>query len=65
MSAPKKLTDAQIRWARELMAKRMDMLRQAQMYPTLEKLAEELDVSPRYLREIVNNKARLEVVEVA
>lgn len=65
MSAPQKLTQDQIRWVRQVMAKRRDLQRQLEMIHTLEMLAQELDVSSRYLREVVYNRARLEIVEVA
>jgi hypothetical protein len=59
---PTRLRDDQIRWAREVMAKRKEIMRQLEMYPTLEELADELNVSVRYLSEVVNNRARLSVV---
>jgi hypothetical protein len=58
--AHRKLTADQIKWAKEVIAKRRDVLRQLSMYPTLAKLAEHLEVSPRYLSEVVNNRARTE-----
>lgn len=65
MSAPQKLTDDQIRWVRQVMAKRRDLQRQLEMMPTLEEMADELHASSRYLREVVYMRARLEIVEVA
>jgi len=65
MSAPRKLTDDQIRLVRDAMAKRRDLQRQLELLPTLEAMAIELGVSDRYLREIVYNRARLVIVSVA
>lgn len=58
MSAPIRLTADQIRWAREIAAKRRDLQRQLELMPTLEQIAEKLEVSERYLIELVHNRAR-------
>ncbi len=63
MSAPKKLTDDQIRLVRQAMAKRRDLQRQIELHRSLEDWAEELRVSSRYLRDVVYNRARLSVVD--
>lgn len=64
MSAPQKLTDAQIRIVRDAMAKRRDLQRQIELTPSLEDWAEELGVSSRYLRDVVYNRARVVLVAV-
>jgi hypothetical protein len=58
VSAPQKLTPDQIRWAREIVAKRRDLQRQLDMYPNMQQIAEKLEVSVRYMFEVVNNRAR-------
>lgn len=65
MSAPQKITPEQIRWVRQVMAKRKDLQRQLELLQTLEDMAEQLCVSERYLREVVYLRARLEIVSVA
>jgi transcriptional regulator with XRE-family HTH domain len=61
VSAPQKLTDDQIRLARQVIAKRREVLRQLDLYPTMEQLADQMGVSVRYLSEVVNGRARLQV----
>lgn len=58
MAAHRKLTDVQIQFARQVMAKRREALRELEMYPTLAELAGQLGVTPRYLSDVVNDKAR-------
>jgi AraC-like DNA-binding protein len=58
MSAPQRLTDEQIRFARMVVKERREALRRARMYPTLEELADALGCTPRYLTEVVNGRAR-------
>lgn len=53
-----KLTDEQIRWARQVGAKRVEALRQARMYPTIAELAEQLGCSERYLRDVLAQRVR-------
>lgn len=58
MSAPQKLTDTQIKFAREQTTKRRDVLRQAKAFPTVAKLAELLNCTPRYLQKVLAGKVR-------
>lgn len=58
MPAPRKLTDEQIAWARQVVEKRREAMRQVRMYPSLEELAEQLGCSKRYLLEILKFRAR-------
>jgi AraC-like DNA-binding protein len=58
VSAPQKLSDADIRRIRDHMAKRHALQQQLALLPTLEQMADELSVSSRYLREIVHGRAR-------
>lgn len=58
MAAPLKLTDDQIRMARQIVEKRREVERQMSLYPTIEQLAEQLGVSHRYLRKVLGGKAR-------
>ena len=58
MSAPQKLTDTQVKFAREQIAKRREVLRQAKVYPTVAKLAELLNCTPRYLQKVLAGKVR-------
>ena len=60
MPAPRKLTDDQIRFARASVAKRREALKLAETLPTMAELAWQLNVTPRYLSEIVNGRARAE-----
>jgi hypothetical protein len=62
MSAPRKLTDDQIRLVRDAMAKRRDLQRQLELLPTLEAMAKEMEVSERYLREVIHGRARISLV---
>lgn len=58
MVAQRKLTDEQIAFARLLIRKRREVMRQARLYPTIEQLAEQLGCTPRYLTEVVSGRAR-------
>jgi len=58
MSAPLKLTDAQICLARQVIDKRREALRQASLYPTLAALARQLGVSYGYLQKLMAGRAR-------
>jgi hypothetical protein len=58
LGAPLKLTDERIRMARQIVEKRREAERLMNMYPTIEQLAWQLDVTPRYLRKVLNGKAR-------
>lgn len=58
MSAPLKLTDAQIQFAREVVEKRREALRLARMYPTLGELARQLGCSERYLQKLMAGRKR-------
>lgn len=60
MPAPRKLTLIEIQYARTTMALRREALQRASIYPTLEQMAEKLNVTPRYLREVINGRARTE-----
>lgn len=59
MSAPLKLTDAQIKLARDVVDKRREAERQVSLYPTIPQLAKQLGCTPRYLQKILAGKARL------
>lgn len=59
MSARPKLTDEQIAFARYVMNRKRELLRQLGMMPTLDDLADELGCSRRYLASIVTNKVRV------
>jgi len=62
MSAPQKITPDQIRWAREVMAKREDLKRQLELLPTMADIADELQCSERYLSDVIHNRARVMVI---
>jgi hypothetical protein len=59
MPAIRKLSDEEIRYARYVVDKRREAQRLADEFPTLDELAEELHVTPRYLRDILNGRARV------
>lgn len=59
MSAPIKLTDAQIDFALELAEKRRAALRKAKEFPTLGALAREIGCSERYLQKLIARRKRL------
>jgi hypothetical protein len=63
MPAPRKLTDEQIDFARERISQRKRALALAAAYPTIEQLAAELDVTARYLSEVLSGRARAERAE--
>jgi len=58
MSAPQRLTDAQIAFARDIHRKRAEAYRRVRMFPTDEQLAEQLGCSRRYLQKILAGQAR-------
>jgi hypothetical protein len=63
MPAHRKLSEDEIRLARDSTAKRREILEQAKAYPTLAQLAEQFHVTPRYMSEIINGRARCELQE--
>lgn len=63
MPAHRKLSEDEIKLARDSTAKRREVLEQAKAYPTLAQLAEQFHVSQRYMSEIINGRARQEQLE--
>jgi hypothetical protein len=58
MSAPPKVTDAQIAFACQVMEKRREALRVAKLYPTLAQLALQMGVSYGYMQKLVAGRAK-------
>jgi hypothetical protein len=58
MSGPQKLTDEQIKFAREQTHRRRECLKLARMYPTVAELAARLQCTPRYLQKVLAGKVR-------
>jgi hypothetical protein len=58
MSAPLKLTDAQIAIARAAMEKRREALRQANLHPTQAVLARQFGVSCSYLQKVMSGRTK-------
>lgn len=63
MTAHRKLTDEQIAQAKETVAKRREAMALANAYPTMEKLAEALHVTPRYLGSVIGGYRRNELAQ--
>lgn len=59
MSAPLKISDELIAFARYTINRRREVQRQLKNMPTLDDLAEELNCSRRWLEKIINNKVRV------
>lgn len=60
MSAPIKLTKEQIQSARDIVEKRREAIGRVKVFPTIAKLAAELNCTPRYLQKILARKVRSE-----
>lgn len=58
MSGQQKLTDDQIKFAREQTQARRQALKLARAYPTVAELAAKLDCTPRYLQKVIAGKVR-------
>ena len=58
MSGTQKLTDTQIKFARDQTKARREALKVAQRYPTVAKLADLLNCTPRYLQKVLAGKVR-------
>lgn len=59
MSAPPKISDELVAFARYTINRRREVQRQLKSMPTLDDLAEELQCSRRWLEKIINNKVRM------
>lgn len=58
MSAPRRITDDQIAWAKAQLEKRVEAERVYRMCASLDQIAKALGCAPRYLRKILDGRAR-------
>lgn len=58
MSAPPRVPDEMVRFARQIVAKRRDLARQLKMLPTNAELAAQIGCSERWLVEVLAGRAR-------
>lgn len=58
MSAPVKITEAQIQLAIDVIAKRREALRTARLYPTIAVIAKQIGCTERYLQKLLAGRKR-------
>lgn len=58
MSGQQKLSDEEIKFAREVTELRRAKLKEARQYPTVAELAARMQCTPRYLQKVLAGKVR-------